>query len=105
MSGAVTGCAECGYSDATLAHHTEAGRWCVGGPCPLCGLPSLWTKTAEKKCSPLSDCAAWVTEAVWDRENQRWQPTDPDGFALDGSYIGPVIPARSGSTPDTGETP
>jgi hypothetical protein len=58
--------------------------------CPICGLPPI-TSDAEQKCSPLSGCAAWSTQAVWDRETRRWQPTDPDGFALDGTYIGPVI--------------
>jgi hypothetical protein len=88
-------CEECGYKNATVAHlditaPEDVHRWCVGGPCPLCGMPSLWSR-AEKKCSPLSGCAAWTTTAVYDRGNRRWQPTDPDGFALDGSYVGPVI--------------
>jgi hypothetical protein len=84
-------CDECGHADPTEAHKNAAtDAWCVGGACPLCGLPSLWSK-ADKKCSPLSGCAAWTTTAVFDKPNRRWQPTDADGFALDGSYVGPVI--------------
>jgi hypothetical protein len=74
--------------DERPAAREEEGTPSAVEACPLCGRPPL-TSDAKEKCSPLSDCPAWTTQAVFDHATPTWLPVDPDGFALDGRDIKP----------------